>query len=84
MTGRRRISLVEARADLILGGEPTAEAYAAHFEAQMRRGAVRKVLCIGYLARSPGPQRAIRRGPGLACAGGQPALYEISSFTAAM
>jgi hypothetical protein len=52
MTGRRRISLVEARADLILSGKPAAEAYAAHFEAQMRRGMVRTVLCTGHLARA--------------------------------
>jgi hypothetical protein len=52
MTGGRRKSLVEARADLILSGKPTAEAYAAHFEAQMRRGMVRKVLCTRRLARA--------------------------------
>jgi hypothetical protein len=36
--------LVEAGADLIWGGELTAEAHAVHFEAQMHRGRVRKAL----------------------------------------
>jgi len=46
MTGRQRNNLVEAGADLILGGEVAAEAYAVHFEAQMHRGKVRKgALC---------------------------------------
>ena len=49
MTGRRRNNLVEARADLILGGELTAEAYVVHFEAQMHRGKVRKALYVSYL-----------------------------------
>ncbi len=52
MSGRRRNNLVAARADLILGGELTAEAYAVHFEAQMNRGQVRKALYLSYLARA--------------------------------
>jgi hypothetical protein len=52
MTGRRRNNLVESRADLILGDELAAEEYAVHFEAQMHRGEVRKVLYISYLARA--------------------------------
>jgi hypothetical protein len=52
MTGRRRSNVVEARADLILGDELAAQAYAVHFEAQMHRGTVRKVLCISCLARA--------------------------------
>jgi hypothetical protein len=49
MTARRRNNLVEARADLILGGTLTAKEYAVHFEAQMHRG---KVLYISYLVRA--------------------------------
>jgi hypothetical protein len=40
---------LEAGADLILGGEVAAEAYAVHFEAQMYRGKVRKALYVSYL-----------------------------------
>jgi hypothetical protein len=49
MTGRRRSEVVEARADLILSAEPSAEAYVAHFEAQMRRGRIRRLLHAGFL-----------------------------------
>jgi hypothetical protein len=49
MTGRRRDNLVAERADLILGGKPTAEAYAVHFEAQMYRGKLREALYVSYL-----------------------------------
>ena len=38
MTGGQRDELVAARADAILAGVHTAEAYAEHFEAQMRAG----------------------------------------------
>jgi hypothetical protein len=40
---------VEARADRILGGKPATEAYAVHFEAQMRGGKMRKLLYVSYL-----------------------------------
>jgi hypothetical protein len=42
MIRRQRNKLVEVRADLILADE--IEAYATHFEAQMRRSKVRKLL----------------------------------------
>jgi hypothetical protein len=47
MTDWRRSALVEAHADLILSGEASAEAYALHFEAQMRRGTIRRLLYVG-------------------------------------
>jgi hypothetical protein len=46
---RQRNKVVEARADLILGGELTAEAYVVHFETQMRRIKLRRLLYIGYV-----------------------------------
>jgi hypothetical protein len=46
---RQRNKVVEARADLILGGEFTIEEYAVHFETQMHRGIVRKILHNSYL-----------------------------------
>jgi hypothetical protein len=49
MTRRQRNNLVEARADLILGGEFTIEEYAVHFETQLHRGIVRKLLYNSYL-----------------------------------
>jgi hypothetical protein len=49
MTGRRRSVIVEARADLILSGEGSAEAYALHFDTQMRRGTIRRLLYAGYV-----------------------------------
>jgi hypothetical protein len=48
MTGRQRNRVVEARADLILGDEHSAEAYAAHFETQMHGGKVRRLLYLSY------------------------------------
>jgi hypothetical protein len=48
MIRRQRNKLVEVRADLILADEATIEAYAVHFEAQMRRSKVRTLLS-GYL-----------------------------------
>jgi hypothetical protein len=49
MTRRQRTKVVEARADLILADEPSVGAYAAYFEAQMRRGTVRRLLSTSYL-----------------------------------
>jgi hypothetical protein len=49
MIGRQRNRLVEERADLILADEVTAAAYAVHFEAQMHRSKVRKLLHTSYL-----------------------------------
>jgi len=49
MAGRRHTEIVEARADLILCGEASAEAWAVHFEAQMRRGAIRRLLYAAYV-----------------------------------
>ena len=44
MIRRQRNQLVAVRADLILADEVTAAAYAAHFDAQMKRGKARKLL----------------------------------------
>jgi hypothetical protein len=41
--------LVRERADRILDSELTAKAYAIHFETQLRRGRIRRLLYIGYL-----------------------------------
>lgn len=49
MTRRQRNKVVEARADLVLADEPSVEAYAAYFETQMHRGAVRKLLYTSCL-----------------------------------
>jgi hypothetical protein len=49
MTRRQRSVAVEARADLILADKPSAKAYATHFEAQMHRGKVRRLLVTSYL-----------------------------------
>ena len=46
MIRRQRNKVVEVRADLILAGEATTEAYVMHFEAQMRRS---KVLYTSFL-----------------------------------
>jgi hypothetical protein len=60
MNGRRDTELVEARADLILVDELSAKAYGLHFETQMRRGRIRRLLCASCLhfaragARPPG------------------------------
>lgn len=48
MTRRQRNELVAVRADLILADEPAAEAYELHFEAQLRRGKVRRLLYASY------------------------------------
>ena len=47
MTGGQRSEAVEARADLILSGEATAEAFAGHVKAQLRRGMIRRLLYAG-------------------------------------
>lgn len=49
MTRRQRNLAVETHADLILAGEPSAEAYAAYFETQMHRGRLRRLLYSSYL-----------------------------------
>jgi hypothetical protein len=49
MIRRQRNRLVEVRADLILADEATVAAYAVHFETQMRRSKVRKLLSTSYL-----------------------------------
>jgi hypothetical protein len=60
MNGRRDTELVEARADLILVDKLSAKAYGLHFETQMRRGRIRRLLYAGCLhfaragARVPG------------------------------
>jgi hypothetical protein len=49
MTRRQRNEMVAGRAELILADEPAAEAYRLHFEAQMHRGRVRRMLYAIYL-----------------------------------
>ena len=49
MTRRQRNELVAVRVDLILADEPAAEAYKLHFEAQLRRGKVRRLLYASYV-----------------------------------
>ena len=49
MTRSQRNKLVAAHADLILGGDFAIEEYAVHFETQMHRSMVRKVLYNSYL-----------------------------------
>ena len=49
MTRRQRTKVVEARADIILADEPSAEAYATYFETQMHRGKVRRLFYTSYL-----------------------------------
>ena len=49
MTRRQRDTVVAGRADLILGGELTTEAYAVHFETQMRRNKLRRLPYISYV-----------------------------------
>ena len=72
MTGGQRDELVAARADAILAGVHTVEAYAEHFDAQMRRGWARKLLAPQRPASaswapppsSPSPAAACGREPG--------------------
>jgi hypothetical protein len=49
MIRRQRNTLVEVRAALILADEVTAEAYAVHFDSQMNRSKVRKLLYTSFL-----------------------------------
>jgi hypothetical protein len=49
MTRRQRDELVTGHADFILTDEPAVKTYTLHFEAQMRRGQARRLLCAGYL-----------------------------------
>jgi hypothetical protein len=49
MTRSQRTKLVETRADLILAGESATEDYALHFDTQLRRSAVRRILFHAYL-----------------------------------
>jgi hypothetical protein len=49
MTRRQRSELVAARAELILADETIVTAYMLHFEAQMHRGRIRRLLYSGYV-----------------------------------
>jgi hypothetical protein len=49
MTRSQRTKVVEARADLILAVESATGEYALHFETQLRRSAVRRILYQVYL-----------------------------------
>jgi hypothetical protein len=43
------MQMVEEHANLILASEPTIHTWAVHFETQMRRGKIRRLLYAGYL-----------------------------------
>jgi hypothetical protein len=49
MTRRQRSELVAVRAELILADEPTVQAYMLHFEAQLHRAQVRRLLYVCYV-----------------------------------
>jgi hypothetical protein len=49
MTGRRRTQLAEERADLILASKLGVNLYAVHFEAQVCRGKIRRLLYASYV-----------------------------------
>jgi hypothetical protein len=61
MTGGQRDEFVEARADFILAGAQTAEAFAEHFEAQMRPGTFEAQTYRGKARKLLAPLRVIRR-----------------------
>jgi hypothetical protein len=56
-----RDELVEARADAILAGVHTVEAYAEHFEAQMRAGTFEAQMRRGLARKLLAPLRVFRR-----------------------
>jgi hypothetical protein len=56
--------LVKERADRILDSALTARAYAIHFETQLRRGRIRRLLYIGYLQFSRAGALAAGLDPG--------------------
>jgi hypothetical protein len=49
MTRSQRTKLVESRADLILAGASATEDYALHFDTQLRRSLVHRILYHAYL-----------------------------------
>lgn len=49
MTRRQRSQLVAVRAEFILADEPTVQACMLHFEAQLRRGRLRRLLAASYI-----------------------------------
>jgi hypothetical protein len=49
MTRRQRSQLVAVRAEFILADEPAVQAYMLHFEAQLRRGKLRRLLSASYI-----------------------------------
>jgi hypothetical protein len=61
VSGWPRDELVEARADAILAGVDTAEAYAEHFEAQLRPGAFEAQMYRGKVRKLLAPLRVFRR-----------------------
>src|SRR5580700_3611153 len=61
VSGWPRDELVEARADFILAGVPTAEAYAEHFEAQMHAGTFEVQMRLGKVRKLLAPLRVFRR-----------------------
>jgi hypothetical protein len=65
MTRWRRSALVEARADLVLSDQASAKAYALHFEAQMRQGALRRLLYAGCVRFARAGAHLGRAGPWL-------------------
>jgi hypothetical protein len=63
MTRRQHDQLVRTSADLILGSEFSARAYAAHFETQMHGGKVRKWLYASYIHFARGGAMALGLDP---------------------
>jgi hypothetical protein len=49
MTSRRRAQLAEERANLILASKLDVHEYVVHFEAQVRRGRIRRLLYVSYV-----------------------------------
>jgi hypothetical protein len=49
MTRRQRSQLVAVRTDSIWADESTVQAYMLHFEAQLRRGKLRRLLYVSYI-----------------------------------
>jgi hypothetical protein len=49
MTRGQHDKLVKERANRILDSELTARSYAIHFDIQLRRGRLRRLLYLGYL-----------------------------------
>jgi hypothetical protein len=67
MTRGQHDKLAKERAARILDSELTARSYAIHFETQLRRGRLRRLLYIGYLNFSRAGAIAAGLDPGESC-----------------